>query len=215
MKGLIYKDLCISLRATKYVLVIAPILLFLAMAIIALGLGAEPAMYMIPTVFCTLIGVCMMLTTAGQDEASKWLKQGFMMTVTRMECYHAKLLLHLLCTGCTAVIGVTVSMLSALVFGDMSLTTAGFIFGAAGGMCLLSIVIGIWINALIIRFGTQKASAMFMMVFFFFQFFALSGLMESLLSQQYRIIISIGVIVTLLTVLMYCLGRKWMQEKEV
>ncbi|MBQ9111239.1 MAG: ABC-2 transporter permease [Oscillospiraceae bacterium] len=215
MKGLIYKDLCIGLRVTKHVLIVAPILLFIVMAITALGPGADPPMYMIPTIFCTLIGMCMMLTTAGQDQASDWFRQGFMMPVTRLQCYHAKLLLHLLCTGCTAVCGVMVSLLSALLFGDMCLKTAGFIFGAAGGMLLLSMVIGIWLNALIIRFGTQKASAMFMILFILFQFLTLTGLLESLLSEGYLVLILICVGAMLMTAMMYCLGRKWIEQKEL
>ncbi len=217
MKGLLHKELCISLRATKRILIIAPILLFIVMAVVAHGPGAEPAVYMIPTIFCMIIGMSMMLVTFGHDDASGWLRQGFMMPVTRIECYHAKLLLNLICTGCTAVAGILIALISALIFGDMCLLTAGFIFAAAGGMFLLSMIISICMNALIIRLGTQKASILLTTTFIILQFCAISGVMGSLLSNINLIVcfIVLGLVVVLVTAVLYCLGRKWILQKEL
>ncbi len=217
MKGLLWKELCVSLRAVKRILIVAPILLFIVMAVTALGPGAEPAMYMIPVVFCTIIGMCMMLVTFGHDDASGWLKLGFMMPVTRLDCYHVKLLLNLICTGCTAVEGMMIALISALIFGDMCPMTAGFIFAAGGGMLLVSTFIGTCLNSLIIRLGMQKASLIFMTTFIFLQFCGISGLLGSLLSNVNltAVSIAIGAAVVLITVVLYCLGRKWILGKEL
>ncbi len=217
MKGLIYKDLCVSLHAMKRVLIIAPILLFLVVAVVALGPGAEPVIYTIPVIFCMIIGMSMLFVPIGQDENNGWLRQGFMMPVSRLDCYHARLLAHLLCTGCTAVMGIVVSLLSALVFGDLCLPVVGFTFAAAGGMVVLSAVLGICINALIIRLGMQKASILMMSVFILFQFCMVSGMMESLLSNGNPIvwIVVLAAVIVLLTVVLYFMGRKWIQNKEL
>lgn len=217
MKGLLYKELCIGFRATKRIHIIAPILLFIVMAVTALGPGAEPPVYMIPPVFCTIIGMCMMLVTFGHDDASGWLRQGFMMPVTRLDCYHVKLLINLICTGCTAVIGIMISLISALIFGDMCPMTAGFIFAAGGGMLLVSMFIGTCLNALIIRLGMQKASFIFMITFITIQFLAISGVLGSLLSNVNLTAVSIalGAAVVMITVVLYCMGRKWILQKEL
>ncbi len=220
MKGLIYKDLCITMHSMKHILIIAPILLFLVMTVVALGPGAEPIHYIIPVILCMIVSIIAILLPCGYDERSNWLKAAVTMTVTRLNCYHARLLIQLIWTGMTGVLGIATALLSALVYGDFSLAVVQVVLIAAGGMTLLSIIIGICSNALIIRLGAQKAGIIF---WCFWMFFTLLMTYEGLRTHlaecsEETLYLFVGVIVMGLlgtTLLMYFLGRKWIQMKEL
>ncbi len=217
MKGLIYNDICTILRMTRYILILAPVLLFAMITVTALGLGADPELYMLPVGLYMAINIGMFLVPSSYCENSGWTKQAFIMPVSRLDCYNSRILTHLLCTGCTAVMGIAVSLISALIFGDCTAFVVGLVFGAAGGMFLFSMIIGICCNALIIRLGLRKASLVFMCAFLLFQFACLFGMLDTLLSSRSLVdwFVILAIIAAGTTVFLYFKGRKWIEQKEL
>ncbi len=224
MKGLIYKDLCVIMHSMKRVLIIAPILLFLVMAAMAFaGVTNQSPVYMLPVVLCMAIGLGTVFSTYGFDEKSGWMRQAFISPVQRLEYYHAKLAVNLLYVSGTAVIGIVVAVLSMLLFGGCSAESFAFVFGAAGGMFLFSMIFSICCNALIIRLGVQKAVMIFMLTIVIGNMLntgtVLGALFMDLEHQNESSIILwfvlFGVLIIGMTVLLYFLGRRWIMRKEV
>ncbi len=224
MKGLIYKDLCVIMHSMKRVLIIAPILFFTVMAVIRFGPGMETPTFGLPVVLCMCSGIGIMFAPSSQDEKSGWYKQGFMMPVNRLKFYHARILVHLICLCCSAVLGIVISMFSALICGQFCTEVLGWIFLPAAIMLLFAVIIGISCNALIIRLGVQKTLAL-VMLFIMLVSIGGSGLLIVSLIQDLRImstnfnfisgIILLCVLIIGMTVLLYFLGRRWIMRKEV
>ena len=224
MKGLIYKDFCVIMHSMKRVLIIAPILLFLVMAAMAFaGVTNQPPAYMLPVVLCMAIGLGTVFSTYGFDEKSGWMRQAFISPVQRLAYYHAKLAINLIYVSGTAVIGIAVAVLSMLLFGGCSAESFAFVFGAAGGMFLLSMILSICCNALIIRLGVQKAFVIFMLIIVIGNMFNAGTVVGALildpeLLSDYIItlcLVLFGVLIIGVTVLLYFLGRRWIMRKEV
>lgn len=223
MKGLIYKDFCVIMHSMKRVLIIAPILLFLVMAAMAFaGVTNQSPVYMLPVVFCMAIGLGTVFSTYGYDEKSGWMRQAFISPVQRLAYYHAKLAINLIYVSGTAVIGIAVAVLSMLLFGGCSAESFAFVFGAAGGMFLLSMILSICCNALIIRLGVQKTLILFMLFIMLVNIGGSGVLIISLIQDLERMsanfiggVILLGVLIIGMTVLLYFLGRRWIMRKEV
>lgn len=223
MKGLIYKDFCVIMHSMKRVLIIAPILLFLVMAAMAFaGVTNQSPVYMLPVVLCMAIGLGTVFSTYGYDEKSGWMRQAFISPVQRLAYYHAKLAINLIYVSGTAVIGIAVAVLSMLLFGGCSAESFAFVFGAAGGMFLLSMILSICCNALIIRLGVQKTLILLMLFIMLVNIGGSGVLIISLIQDLERMsanfiggVILLGVLIIGVTVLLYFLGRRWIMRKEV
>ncbi len=222
MKELIHKDVCVILQAVKRLLILIPIMQILLLAIIAFESKTDSGVYMLPVIAYMAMNFTIHFAHYGQDEKNGWFRQGFMMHVSRLDYYHAKILVNLLCTICTGLISIVISVIFALIFGDCTPKVIGLIFAAAGVMLLISVIINICSNALIIRLGVEKAAKVIWGNILLVNLPTISGLLIPLLHDPNKEIITIiirvsillGIIVLGVTVLLYILGREWIQNLE-
>lgn len=222
MKGLIYKDICVILLTVKRLLIAIPIIQLFLLAVTALESKTDSGIYMLPVITYMCMALTMPFAPYVQDEESDWFSQAFIMPVTRLDYYHAKILVNLLCTICTGLISIMISVISALIFGDCTPKVIGLIFAAAGVMLLISVIINICSNALIIRLGVEKAAKVIWGNILIVNLPTISGLLIPLLHDPNKEIITIiirvsillGIIVLGVTVLLYFLGREWIQNLE-
>lgn len=217
MKGLIYKDFCIVLRTCKISLIIIEIGLFGMMAVVTLA-NTDAPVYMLPVVFNIIFGMAMELFALSHDEQSGWLRQGFTMPLHRLECYHARIAMHFLCTAAMAVMGIFIALISALAFGEFTLAIFGWLFSAAGIGILVSSLTGICINALCIRLGLAKTGMIFSISWILFSLGCTADAFRTCFETDAASILTltiVAVIALIVTSVLYVMGRKWIKEKEL
>ncbi|MBE6850505.1 MAG: hypothetical protein E7504_02040 [Ruminococcus sp.] len=222
MKELIHKDVCVILQTVKRLLILIPIIQIFLLVIIAFESKTDSGIYMLPVITYMAMFFVFPFATYVQDEKNGWFRQGFVMPISHLNYYHAKILLNLICTGCAGLISIVISVISALIFGDCTPKVIGLIFAAAGVMLLISVIINICSNALIIRLGVQKAAKVIWGNILIVNLPTISGLLIPLLHDPKKEIITIiirvsillGIIVLGVTVLLYILGREWIQNLE-
>ncbi len=223
MKGLIYKDICVLLTMLKRLFIIILAMELLVLGIFALESTTDPGMYTLPVILYMSMNFAIPFVPCTQDEQSGWFRQGFTLPVSRLDCYHARILVNLLITVFTAVVGIVVAVFYALLFNNCTAKVFGYIFAAAGVMLLISMIISICANALTIRMEVQKAVSLLLGNILIINLPTIFGLLGLLIENQgkdtvtvfIRLCILLGVIMLGLTVTLYCLGRKWIQKKEV